>query len=97
MGVFKLAPTDAIREGEKQIRCAGDFNHLVTELYSLLDELLKTGYTSPAARDIHSKIQAKRPILNSVVKTLNNYGTFLINSAKATVRTDDSIADGSKI
>lgn len=96
-GIFKMSPTDAMREGGRQINQANDFNHQTEELYNTVDALLETGYTSPAARELYAKIQSKRPILNGVIKTLNNYGTYMVNSGKETIRTDESIADGVKI
>jgi hypothetical protein len=95
--MFRLSPSDSIREGQKQIAQAGDFIHQTNDLYNTVDSLLETGYTSPAAREIYAKIQLKRPVLDGVAKTLNNYGNYMINSGATTIRTDESIADGVKI
>ena len=95
--LFRLSPTDSMREGNKQVSQAGELNSVVTELFSTIDSLLETGYTSPGAREMYAKIQSKRPILNGAVKTVNNSGLYLLNSGKETINTDDSIADGVKI
>lgn len=96
-GLFRLSPSEAIAEGVKQISYAGEFNRLKTDLFKTVDELLATGYTSPAARFIHSKIRGKEHVIDGVVKTLNNYGTYLTKSGKDTADTDDSVAAGVKI
>ena len=95
--MFRMSPSDSMREGGKQISQAGEFNHEVTELFSTIDSLLETGYTSPGAREIYAKMQEKRPILNGIVKTLNNYGLYMVGSGKETINTDEAIADSTKI
>ena len=95
--LFRLAPDEARREGAKQINHSGEFKNKVAELYKTVDMLLQTGYTSPAARDLHAKIYAKRTFLDGVTKTLYNYGSYLITSGNETVAADESVADGSKI
>lgn len=96
MGTFRLSPEDSIREGRTQIAHAGEMKHLTTELFNQIDELLKTGYTSPGARAIYAKIVAKKPILDGVAKTFSNYGSYMVNSGGKTIQTDESIADGVK-
>lgn len=91
---FKLSPDNALKEGRIQIAHAGEMRHLITELYNEIDELLKTGYTSPGAKVVYDKIQEKRPMLESLAKTFNNYGGFMINSGGKTINVDESIADG---
>ena len=95
--LFRMAPDEAMREGAKQINHSGEFKNKTAELFRTIDALLQTGYTSPAAREIHAKIHSKRRILDGITKTLYNYGTYLVKSGKETINTDDSIADGSSI
>ena len=93
---FRLSPEDSVREGKKQIAQAGQMRHLTTELFTQIDELLKTGYTSPGARAMYAKIVAKKPVLDGLAKTYANYGSYMVSSGGRTIQTDESIADGVK-
>jgi len=96
MGTFRLSPEQTLREGKTQVAHAGEMRHLTTELYKQVDELLKTGYTSPGAREIYTKIVAKKVLLDGMAKTFNNYGNYMINSTGQTVNVDEDIANNVK-
>ena len=93
---FRLSPEEMVREGKNQLAHAGEMRHLTTELFTQIDELLKTGYTSPGARAMYAKIVAKKPLLDGIAKTFSNYGSYMISAGGKTVQTDESIADGVK-
>ena len=96
MGTFRLSPEETLREGKNQVAHAGEMRHLTTELYNQVDELLKTGYTSPGAREIYEKIVAKKVLLDGMAKTFNNYGNYMIRSTGQTVNVDEDIANNVK-
>ncbi len=95
--VFKQSPEESIREGKTQISHAGEMKHITSEIYKEVEELLRTGYTSPAARELYTQIQSNKMMLDGVTKTFANYGSYLVEAGGQTINVDEEIAKGIKV
>lgn len=91
--LFVANPAVLRQEGGTIQNQAGLFGQNVDKIYSTLDELLASGYISPAARAIGEKIKASRDDLDMMKRVIDDYANYCMTTSSTVVKNEQNIID----
>lgn len=94
--IFTADPALMNQRGGKIINQAEQFRTKIDAIYSKVDEMVNNDYLSPEAKVIAEKIYSYRDNMNTLQKTINEYGTFLRNASSQVVKNQEDIISGIK-
>lgn len=86
MSVFKANPEELRAKGSQMIDYASQFETNVRKIYSTIQEMIHSNYTSPDAIALANEIEKHHNDMNRMAKIIDNYGQFLTNYGNAVIR-----------
>jgi len=95
--LFVADPVTLKQEGDKLDNMAGRFNDDVEKVYSTVEELLSSGYVSPAAREMGEKILSYKNDLDNMTRTIAGYGNYCHNASSKVRKNEADIVDNFKV
>mgnify|MGYP003308603748 FL=1 len=91
--LFVANPAVLRQEGGSIQNQAGLFGQNIEKIYSTLDELLSSGYISPAAMAIGQKIRDSRDDLDMMKKIIDDYANYCMTTSATVVKNEQNIID----
>ncbi|MBQ7790043.1 MAG: hypothetical protein IJ399_02140 [Bacilli bacterium] len=91
--LFVANPAVLRQEGGSIQNQAGLFGQNIEKIYSTLDELLSSGYISPAAMAIGQKIRDSRDDLDMMKKVIDDYANYCMTTSATVVKNEQNIID----
>ena len=91
MGKFVADPPILIREGIGMNAIAQAFDEDIEKVYTTLQDMINKDYLSPEARVIATKIENQRPVLETMAKTIEQYGNFSITAGNKVIDNQNNI------
>lgn len=91
--LFVANPAVLRQEGGSIQNQAGLFGQNIEKIYSTLDELLSSGYISPAAMAIGQKIRDSRDDLDMMKKIIDDYANYCMTTSSTVVKNEQNIID----
>ena len=91
--LFVANPAVLRQEGGTIQNQAGLFGQNIEKIYSTLDELLSSGYISPAAMAIGQKIRDSRDDLDMMKKIIDDYANYCMTTSATVVKNEQNIID----
>ncbi len=92
--VFEARPEE-LRETANAIqKKADDFKMDYEKIYQVLDSLIGSEWSSPAAVEIYNKIAGERKNLEDMFKAISSYSQFCMTAANRVEETEQGIIDG---
>lgn len=91
--LFVANPAILRQEGGSIQNQAGMFGQNIEKIYSTLDELLSSGYISPAAMAIGQKIRDSRDDLDMMKKIIDDYANYCMTTSATVVKNEQNIID----
>ena len=95
--LFVANPAILRQEGGSIQNQAGMFGQNIEKIYSTLDELLSSGYISPAAMAIGQKIRDSRDDLDMMSKymkkIIDDYANYCMTTSATVVKNEQNIID----
>ena len=91
--LFVANPAVLRQEGGTIQNQAGLFGQNIDKIYSTLDELLASGYISPAAMAIGEKIISSREDLDMMKRVIDDYATYCMTTSSTVVKNEQNIID----
>lgn len=82
-----------VSKGNNILSSSNDFNANIDKIYQTVGDLIKNGYLSPAALAIAKEIESHRATLEDMVKVMDQYGNFLIDSGRTVTKNEETIID----
>jgi hypothetical protein len=91
--LFVANPGVIRQEGGTIQNQAGLFGRNIEKIYSTLDELLASGYISPAAMAIGEKIRSSRDDLDMMKRVIDDYANYCMTTSSTVVKNEQNIID----
>ena len=91
--LFVANPAILRQEGGSIQNQAGMFGQNIEKIYSTLDEILSSGYISPAAMAIGQKIRDSRDDLDMMKKIIDDYANYCMTTSATVVKNEQNIID----
>ena len=88
---FVANPVTLRTEGNKIIDEAMEFKKNEEKLFTTIDNLVKSGYVSPAAKEIANNIATYVDDLNRMQKTIRQYGSYCLTAADKVIKNENRI------
>ena len=84
-----------LEEAGRRIKtCAENFEGQYLKIYSIIDALIGSEWTSPAAEVIAKKIEEQRPNLEALRDVINRYSSYCFRTGNRVVETEEGIISG---
>ncbi len=91
--LFAARPDVLKRTGTEMSDQAIEFGSLVKKIYDIKNQLLASGYASPASAAIGKEIDNCHEILDTMTKTIKEHGEYFSKTSSDVTRNENNIID----